>query len=152
MARVSISAWLLPVEKCTGNKASRSYLSMTRFLWTILYTLVFVSYLAARFLKTGFFIHAFATSGNTTYFPVSLLISLSCLKGMFARSSFSYHVQLPENKGASRKKARRFAGEWINLRRIPSTVNKPSLSACSMCMHKTGNSPGKIGPISEICS
>lgn len=77
--------------------------------------------------KQASFFHAFATSGNIAYFPVSLLISLSRIKGMFARSSVSYHVQLTQNREASREKTRRFDSECMNLGRIPSTANKPSL-------------------------
>lgn len=157
MARVSISSWLFPVEVCTDNKERRNYLSITRFLWAILYILIFVSDLVLRFLNTLLFFHSFTTSGNTTCFPVSLVFSLSCIKGMFGRPSVSYHVQLPQNKEASREKTR-FDSEWMNLRRIPSTVKKPSLSAHSTHVNTTGNScrfaggyldsSVKIGPIS----
>lgn len=94
MARVSISSWLFPVEKCTDNKERGCYLPITRFLWAILYTLIFLSDLIQRFLKIDFyFFHAFAKSGNIAYFPVSFLISFSCVKGTFPRSSVSYNVQ-----------------------------------------------------------
>lgn len=58
---------------------------------------------------------------------------------MFGRPSVSYHVQLPQNKEASREKTR-FDSEWMNLRRIPITVKKPSLSAHSTHVNTTGNS------------